>query len=316
MNSMEVTLQMQAAGLAEPPAPLRLDGKVVRFGPKKRQWYSLREIRTESGQFVVVGSFGDWAGQTHRVAVDWKGITEQERQQLRLQQAAQAERQAAERAELAALAHMRAAELWSVASKTGKSDYLVRKGVEAEGCRFLRDGSIVIPLISYALPREQALRGLQRIFADGTKMFTKGFDKVGSCLRLGMPAAHEPILVCEGYATGLTLRMACAKRLAVFVALDCGNLAAVVPVLRKLYPSNPILVCADDDWKTVGNPGRAAAHKVAKAVDKCRYTWPYFRSRGPKDTDFNDLQRIEGLNVVRRQLSHVVPQLQPIAYAA
>jgi len=36
--------------------------------------------------------------------------------------------------------------------------------------------------------------------------------------------------------------------------------------------------------------------------------WPIFKpsTRGPKDTDFNDLHVLEGLDVVRRQLVGVV----------
>lgn len=306
MTPQDVVGQMVAAGL-QVPATLLLDGKVHRFGPKKRHWYSLREIRTDGGTYVVTGSFGDWAGGKHRVEVDWKGISAEEREQLQQQRQAQAERAAAERAELASLAHLQAHELWAKASREGASAYLQRKGVDAEGCRYLRDGSIVIPLLNYSLPREQALRGLQRIFADGAKRFTKGFDKPGACLRLGLVGEGDPILVCEGYATGLTLRMAVRRKLAVFVALDCGNLMAVVQTLRTLYQRAPILICADDDWQTKGNPGREAAHKVAKAVANTRYVYPYFRSRGPKETDFNDLHLRDGLHVVQRQLRHVLP---------
>jgi putative DNA primase/helicase len=117
--------------------------------------------------------------------------------------------------------------------------------------------------------------------------------------------------VCEGYATGLTLRMAVERRLPVFVALDAGNLQPVAELLRELYPQSRLLVCADDDYRTPGNPGREKAYRVQKAVADCRYTWPIFRPghRGPKDTDFNDLHVREGIHAVRRQLRHVLPLL-------
>lgn len=311
MTPSDVITQMQAAGLEPPSGPLRLDGRITRFGPKKRQWYSLREVSISVGQYVVVGKFGDWAGGVHEVSVDWSGITEAERERLAQERRRQAERRVQERAELAAMAHMQAGELWSVARREGRSEYLQRKAVDGEGCRYLPDGSIVIPLLNYSLPRDQALRGLQRIFADGSKRFTKGLDKVGACTRLGpaLVAEGEPILVCEGYATALSLRMATERRFVVFVALDCGNLMPVVQMLRKQYAGSPILVCADDDWRTAGNPGREAAHKAARAVPNVRYVYPYFRLRGPKDTDFNDLHVRDGLNVVRRQLQHVLPLL-------
>lgn len=312
MTPHDVIGQMLAAGLEMPPAPLRLDGRVVRFGPKKTNWYRLREMRTDGGNHVVVGSFGNWRGQErHRVAVDWKGINDDERAALEQRRKDQAQRDAELRAQAAAQAAMSAAELWSAASREGDSLYLRRKGVEPEACRYLRDGAIVIPLLRYDQPREQALKALQVIRPDGVKRFTKGFEKPGVCLRLGHVVVGEPIMVCEGYATALTLRMAVQRRLPVVVALDAGNLLPVAELLRALYPQCRLLICADDDWRTPGNPGREKAHKLSRAVADCAYTYPIFRpgNRGPKDTDFNDLHQREGLHVVRRQLRHVLPML-------
>lgn len=312
MTADDVVQQMLMSGLDMPPTPLLTHGRVVRFGPKKTQWYRLREERTHAGTHVVLGSFGNWRGQqSHRVEVDWKGITDAERAELQQRRQAQADAAAAERALLAAQASMTAGELWASASRTGHSTYLQRKGVDAEGCRYLRDGSIVLPLLRYDEPREQALKALQRIWPDGTKRFTRGFQKPGVCLRLGHVLVGEPMLVCEGYATGLTLRMAVERRLPVVVALDAGNLLPVAELLRTLYPGSRLLICADDDFMTVGNPGREKAHKAAKAVPECVYTWPVFPPgrRGPKDTDFNDLHATAGLAAVRRQLRHVLPLL-------
>lgn len=309
MQAQDVIHQMLAAGLEMPPQPLDLSGKVRRFGPKKRQWYRLREHRTQAGTFVVVGSFGDWrGGESHRVDVDWQGISNDERAALQAQRQAQAEREAQERAEAAARAAMTAAQLWAAASPTGTSAYLQRKGVEAEACRYLRDGAIVIPLLRYDLPRDQALQACQTIRADGTKMFTKGFAKPGCCVRLGHVVVDQPILIAEGYATALTLRMATQRRLPVFVALDAGNLLPVAQLLRALHPQAPLLICADDDWRTDGNPGRDKAHQASRAVDDCHYTWPIWARlpRQAKDTDFNDLHLSAGLHVVQRQMRHAL----------
>lgn len=312
MNAQDVVGQMLAAGLEVPPMPLDLTGRVRRFGPKKNQWYRLREVRTDAGTYVVTGSFGDWRGQErHRVEVDWQGITEAERQALQARRQAQAEADAQARAAAAAQAAMTAAELWASAAREplGPVPYLQRKAVQAEGCRYLRDGSIVIPLLRYDLPRDQALKALQVIRPDGTKRFTKGFTKPGCCLRLGHVVVGEPLLICEGWATGLSLRMALERKLPVFVGLDAGNLLPVAQLLRGLYPQSPLLICADDDWRTEGNPGRHKAHLTAKAVAECAYTWPVFRRhlRGPKDTDFNDLALRQGLNAVRQQIRQVLP---------
>ncbi len=312
MDCQDVIQQMLAAGLDMPEQPLDTSGKVRRFGPKKAHWYRLRELRTEGGSWVVTGSFGNHKGQARwRVAIDWAGISAVERAEMLARRQAQIAAETAARAEAARLAAMSAGDLWAQAARSGSSAYLMLKGVEAEACRYLRDGSIVIPLLRYDLPREQALKALQRIYADGTKRFTKGFEKPGVCLRLGHVVVGEPVLMCEGYATGLTLRMAVDRRLPVFVALDAGNLAPVAMLLRTLHPRSTLLVCADDDWRTAGNPGREKAHKTSRAVSQCNYVYPIFRpgNRGPKDTDFNDLHAREGVAAVRRQLRHVLPLL-------
>jgi putative DNA primase/helicase len=306
----QVVDQMQAAGLQVPPLPLDLSGRVQRFGPKKNQWYRLREVRTQGGSYVVTGSFGDWKGQeSHRVEVDWKGIGDAERAELLQRRQAQAEADAKAKAEAAAQAAMTAAQLWASASMTGHSPYLQRKGVDGEACRYLRDGSIVVPLLRYDLPRDQALQACQTIKPDGTKRFTRGFAKAGCSVRLGHVVVGEPILIGEGYATGLTLRMAVERKLPVFVALDAGNLEPVAQLLRTLHPRSPLLICADDDWRTQGNPGRMRADQTCRTVDGCSYTWPVWtrgQTRGVKDTDFNDLQRLAGINVVRRQVRHAL----------
>lgn len=301
---------MLAAGLDMPPTPLDVSGKVRRFGPKKTHWYSLREMRTQGGTFVVVGAFGNWRGQeSYRVDVDWNGISADERAELEQRRQAQADADAAARRVAAAQAAMNAHELWASAQRDGTSQYITRKGVEAEACRYLDDGSIVVPLLRYDEPRETALKALQRIWPDGRKRFTRGFEKPGTCLRLGHVVVGERILVCEGYATGLTLRMAVGRRLPVVVALDAGNLLPVADLMRRLHPEARLLICADDDWQTAGNPGRDKALKAARTVGMCDYVYPIFRraNRGPKDTDFNDLHAREGLQCVRHQLRHVLP---------
>lgn len=309
MTPQDVLGQMLAAGLDQPPLPLDTGGRIVRFGPRKRQWYCLREQRTAGGSYVTTGSFGDWRGGTWRVDVDWRGIGDDERAALQAQrEQQQAAAQQARDAE-SARAAMSAAQLWASAARTGASEYLVRKQVVGEACRYLPDGSIVVPLLRYDAPREDALRALQRIWPDGRKRFTAGFQKPGVCCRLGLAEVGMPMLLCEGYATGLTLRLAVRRRMPVVVALDAGNLRPVAELMRALYPASRILICADDDWRTRGNPGRTAAHKTARAVPDAAYTWPYFRPghRGPKDTDFNDLHVREGLEAVRRQIAHVLP---------
>ncbi len=325
----EVGLQIRLA-VGEDPPEVIADGKRRYFGHKKKSWYRLREVTTRGGSRVVIGRFGNYKqGIDERVDVDWKGISAEERQHLQAQREAAHVRERAEREQLRAYAALSAAEQWRAASASGRSEYLQRKLVEAEACRYLPDGSIVIPLLRYDLPKAQALQAVQRIYPGprthrGTgdelpsKVFTKGFQKTRCSLRLGMVVVGEPILVCEGYATGLSIRMATERRLPVFVALDAGNLVHVCEMLLELHPAAWLLICADDDWQTEGNPGRAAAKLAAKALERCDIVWPVFRPGARKrgDTDFNDLHVRCGLNVVKRQLGQALQAMRRVRFAA
>ena len=316
-------MQQFGIELRDKDLPLRLDTpKKVTCGKAGKDWYRLYLFRRDadkgSGQYVV-GSFGTYrhGGSWAKVLIDWQPLSDAERARRVAERKADEARRAAARHEEAELAALSAADLLAKASRKGASPYLARKLVEPEGCRFLPDGTLVLPLMRYDLPRAERLRGVQRILPDGAKLYTKGFDKPGCCTRLGVvDVALSPLLlVCEGYATGLTARMAVARQHPVFVALDAGNLAHVAPLLRTLYPRQRLLVLADDDWRTrdwitgaFTNPGRTAARTVARQVPGCDFVTPIFDSarRQDKDTDFNDLHVRQGLDAVRAQLTGVV----------
>lgn len=315
MNEQSIVNQMLLAGLECPPLPLSLGGeRFRRWGRKKTSWYKLREMRMDSGRSVIVGAFGDWkTGLVQPVEIDWKGISDEERDSLAKLRMQQAVREEEERRRAAQLAAMSAADLWAQGTIDGESGYIVRKGVQAEACRYLADGSILVPLIRYDMPRNIALRAVQRIWSDGRKRFTRGFEKPGCCLRLGAATNGEVILLAEGYATALTLRMATDWAVPVVMCLDAGNLIHVAELLRRLYPDSRMLICADDDWRTLArdgttlNVGRLKAAEVAKALPGVDVVYPVWRGlREAGDTDFNDLHAREGLAAVTRQLSWVL----------
>ncbi|SFF14990.1 toprim domain-containing protein [Paracidovorax wautersii] len=345
-NLQQVLLQMQQFGieLRERDLPLKLDTrKSVTCGKGGKDWYKFylfRRDRDKGGGDYIVGTFGTYraGGASQKVDVEWAPLSPEERErrarEVRQQREAAAEQRRIEIANAAA----EAISVWRRAARDGTSPYLDRKGVLGESCRYLLQplvlrwpgepgeddtvirlpaGTVVVPLLRFDLPRDQALRALQFIKPDGGKVYQRGMEKPGCCVRLGDidPDTTRLLLVVEGYATGLTARMACGRQWPVFVALDAGNLAHVVPLLRRLYPTIRILILADDDWKTVdrqtgvpSNPGRKAAKAVARQVEGCDIVWPIFApgTRGDKDTDFNDLQAREGLEVVTKQLAGVV----------
>lgn len=327
-NLAEIPHQMECFGIVFRPgerSALKVDGRRHTCGKGGKYWYKLREMRLNSGRVLVVGSFGSYkTGNSERVDINWAEVSEEEKARWRAQREAAEAIERAERAREAEEAACTAADLWRRGQQEGQSPYLVRKGVEGEACRFMRDGSILVPLIRYDFERAQALRGVQRIYGGPRfhwrtgeelpqKVFTKNFDKPGCATRLGLVVSGEPIVVCEGYATGLSIRMATERRWPVFVALDAGNLLPVLRILRGLYPTSPLVVAADDDWKTrdhLGRPdnvGRRKANEAVKEVPGCLVAYPAFGpARQREHTDYNDLHALEGLPTVRRQLLRVI----------
>lgn len=349
-NYQQVLFQMAQFGIElreGKDLPLKLDTpKSVTCGKGGKDWYKLylfRRDQDKGGGTYVVGTFGTYrhGGASQKVEVEWAPLSPEERARRAEELRAQRARAAAERKAEIANAKAEAIDVWRRGVKDGHSPYLERKGVKGEACRYLPapfvlrwpgepgeddtrvhlpEGTVLVPLLRYDLPRDEALRALQFIRPDGAKIYQRGMDKPGCCLRLGdINADTTPLLlVVEGYATGLTARAAVDGVYPVFVALDAGNLAHVVPLLRRLYPVTRILILADDDWKTcdpvsgdLTNPGRTAARAIARKVEGCDLVWPIFKpaTRGDKDTDFNDLQAREGLDAVRKQLSGVVTMM-------
>lgn len=257
--------QMRAAGMPDFPHghPMVNAGRIVRYGPKKKAWYRLYEFRANNGQFVVGGDYGCWGEiPSSKIEIDWKGIVQEEREQLQRERAETEAREQAKRAERARFASGRARSQWDSA-RTAKpanvETYLDRKGVEhVKGLRYFADGTVLVPMIRYDITEAQEsaegyagprrLVGLQKIAPDGAKLFNKGMAKDGAACRLGnAPKAGELILISEGLATGLSVSMALKHKHPVFVAFDAGNLPLVAAILRKLHPTSPILFCADDD---------------------------------------------------------------------
>lgn len=234
----------------------------------------------------------------------------------RAERARRIEQEQQERQRLAMSAEQAARADWAAAERTGTSQYAIRKGIDApESCRYLPSGGLVIPMLRYDLERANALKGVQIIRDDGSKKFTYGMAKPGTACRLGLSAVGDPVFVCEGYATGMSIRMALGRRFAVFVAFDAYNLPVVVESVYRSMPTSPIVICADDDFQTKvkglsNNVGRIQAQIAMESVMDAGAklvvrTHPIFKketARGDKDTDFNDLHRMEGLNEVRSQL--------------
>ena len=206
------------------------------------------------------GAFGSWrTGQSETwYPATPTTLTDAERQARAARLADARRARDLEQAAVHAAARKRAAGLWEKAKPaSGSHAYLMRKAVPAYGIRLLRD-RLVIPLRDV----EGTLHSLQFIGPDGRKTFLTGGRKRGCYFAIGRP--ENAVCVCEGYATGATIYQ--ATHHATAVAFDAGNLEPVARALRQKFPRLTLVIAADNDRETPGNPGVVAATAAARAV--------------------------------------------------
>ena len=203
--------------------------------------------------------------------------------------AARAEQDRAEREQGYAKAAHTAAEIWA-ASKPGPHPYLEAKEIAAFGARVHGD-KLVVPIRNSA----KVLRSLQFIAADGSKRYLPGGEKQGGYFVIGKPA--DVICIGEGFATMASIHEATGY--ACVVAFDCGNLDPVAKTIREKFPSIAIVVCADDDHLTPGNPGVSKASAAARVIGGKLAVPVFSGDRQDHQTDFNDMRSKEGLPAVK-----------------
>ena len=278
---------------------------------ERRGWYSLHELTLDGGDCVLVGSYGIWQGpnqNAQKIELKRSTLSADQRAALKARIAADMKAAEARRRGEASRAALRAQQVWELCDKDGDAAYLHRKGVHGHGVRYSPKGAVVIPM----LDTTSRIHGLQFIHAEQRNgrdkdFWPAGLAKTGHFFHIG-PAPASVLLVCEGYATGASLFE--GYGLPVAVAFDAGNLLPVAQALAKRYKGVKILVCADDDYLTEGNPGISKAEAAALAVGGSWVAPQFTRDReGKKITDFNDLHAIEGLHVVRAQVETKLRQL-------
>ena len=195
------------------------------------------------------GAFGSWkTGQS----CSWSARAPETMSPA--ERAAQAARMAetrrardAEQEAVQAAAAVRAGRLWHKSRPaTNQHSYLARKRVQAYGVRVLGP-SLVIPLRDVA----GHLHSLQFIGEDGRKTFLTGGRKRACYYAIGRPEGD--LCICEGYATAASIYEATGYATA--SAFDAGNLEPVARALRDKFPRLRLILCADNDDKTPGNPG-------------------------------------------------------------
>ena len=289
---------IQDAGLT-PPEVIESDGELHRFSSNGKR-------RDNAGWYVLhvdglpAGAFGDWrtgVSDTWRADIG-RALSPREDAAHRARVEAMRRTRDAEEARHRTEARARATDIWQSAPRAANDHpYLIGKGISAHGLR-LYEGALVIPM------RDGTdLHSLQFIAADGTKQFLRGGRVRGCYFVIGTP--ESVLCVAEGYATGASIHEATGH--AVAVAFNAGNLVATAQAVRATFPACRLVICADDDAHTAGNPGLTKAREAAQSTHGFLAVPDFGAHRPDGGTDFNDLHRHAGLAAVREAVERAGP---------
>jgi len=246
---------------------------------RKNGWYWL-----DSDNGISFGAFGTWRGNVSEkwcskkksefTPVDKKTISNKEKQYKDEETIKQVS------------AAARANRLWEESLPAITHYYIEKKGINPPTIRITR-GRLLIPIT-----KNGQIVNLQIINRDGLKLFLKG-GEIKGCYSI-IPGLTNIIYICEGYATAVSV--AEATGCMTIVAFNDSNLVPVAKVIRMEYKTSQIIIAADNDKMTEGNPGLTWGKKAAVAVGGVMM-YP------EHDNDFNDLHSLKGLEAVKDALT-------------
>ena len=245
---------------------------------------------------IPAGAYGSWktGDQFTWCGRNFSTLTPTERaEHKRIIEKAKAQ-QEAERNRQAETARQTAKKIWDEATPAEDDHlYLLKKKFSPYGIKSA-NGKLLIPLHD----NSEILHSLQFIDDTGNKMFLKGGSVTGHYHLIGQP--NGKIFLSEGYATAATIHEATGE--AVAVAFNAGNLLPVGKAIKEKHQDVQIIIAGDNDQWTDGNPGKTKAEAAGKELS-AMVALPKFKDTSKKPTDYNDLMKLEGLSVVRNQLT-------------
>lgn len=274
------------------------------------------------GGFMTMrdGQWHSWHSKSSRKASEEEKASWQEKRDKARREQEEAD------AALRQRAAKQARSMWDDASEQGVQQhaYYQRKGMSCGGLRVWMDTDRFEEALLVPVTKQGQLVGMQKIYADGEKLFVYGTDMRGGYMWLGEPETASTVAVVEGLATGDKVHAATGWP--VCVAFNAGNLKAVTAEVHKL--GKRVVICGDNDmwtfahkhrkhmpdtlpthddpqwneWRDAGwlrNAGREAAEQAAASTGGAQVFLP------PTGGDWDDYARANGLDVMRDLL--VVP---------
>ena len=252
---------------------LYADGRIHRCPTEDHQ-------RDRNGAYKFTGEWGrvqNWAHHPDPIIYRPDGVSAEI---IRRDMAALRRRDAERRAQAARLA------LEVVRRCTfGSHAYLAAKGFPSEQGLIDTDGRLVVPMRDCA--RYERVNSVQWIAADGEKKFLPGGTAKGSVFVLG---AGPEAWLCEGLATGLSIRAALAslyRQARAVVCFSAGNLSHVAGLL-----TGPRFVMADNDASGAGQ----------KAAETTGLPWVMAPEVGMDANDYHMAAGVRALAGLMREL--------------
>lgn len=312
MQSLTETLKNSGfLGFFEPD----FSGNFVRFahGPdtegKLSGWFQGQTVTTNSGVAYQIARWGSWRDRDQNgdaIIHIWQGWedTDPNADAIQAEFIKQQESNKILKEELQKQTAKNAQEKWDNCIETGFNKYLNNKKLENSlyGCKLDCDNpqNLIVPLRD---PYSNQITSLQTITPEGQKYFMKNGRKLG-CFHLipqkDLTKEVNQIYICEGLATSASVWEAFQGEFPVVCAFDTSNLHPVTTALQRVMPGVKLLLAADNDHKTQGNPGLATAREVSDATG-CVVIAPAF----PQDcqgTDWNDYYQMHGQEKTREAL--------------
>lgn len=282
MNTLDPIISLRSFAnekLIELPHEIKFNtSSFVRFATKgkvKDYFYRFCQLGDH-----IYGWFGTWKGgkKVYRWQ-SWAGTNaelEAKIEAIRLDEDEERKIESATAAEIAQ-------ELWETAPAASEAHpYLVRKNILPVGGIRSAGEHILIPLKDNA----GKIWSLQSVDPEGGKRFTPGSSPKGKYFL--MAKESRKIIVCEGYATGVSIYQHTPYSVA--VAFSSEWLTDTAKEVKKAFPHRVVELAQD-----LGAAGDKSAQRWAREIGSQVHK-PEFKE-GEHGKDFNDLAQINGKRI-------------------
>ena len=138
-------------------------------------------------------------------------------------------------------------------------------------------------------------KGIQRIYDNGVKIYTPYMEKKGAFFIIGgTGGGNEQINICEGVATGLTIKKGIPNSIVV-CAMDSGNIIHVTRSIIEYKPElrDRIVIRCDND-----RAGITKGVAAAKEFGGLAYSIP-----SADGADYNDIYQQFGVETLKSELN-------------